>query len=70
VRLLGGYLLFLFGVASLVGPAFVLFGLAIGADVHITRPLLFPIGIFVTVGSFWGAKTLMTAGSRGDPHSP
>jgi hypothetical protein len=63
VRTLGGYFLLVLAVASLLGPAFMLFGLAIGLDVRITEPPpFFVAGILFTVGTFWGAKRLLTAG--------
>ena len=60
MRTLGGYLLLLVGVASLLGPAFLLLGAAIGLDVRIAEPPpLFVGGLLFTVGSFWGAKRLL-----------
>ena len=63
MRTLGGCFLLLFAVASLLGPAFLMFGLALGLDVRITEPPpLFVGGVLFTVGTFWGANRLLTAG--------
>ena len=61
MRTLTGYLLLVLALASLVGPALLLLGIAIGLNVRITEPpLLFVGGLLITALSFWGAKVLLS----------